>query len=123
MKNQSETSVRAIREFRAMTKRVSTSTTIALWVCLSMAIGLFIVSFFIPPKGVIDASVFKAAAYLFGFATLFELREAIREGMGIKLTHGDTTIEVHDLDGKQGSPFDDPNTHTISHSPIEENRE
>ena len=88
-----------VREFRAITKRVSTSTTIALWVCLGMTITLFVVSFAMPPHGVIDASVFKAAGFLFGFATLFELREAIREGMGVKLTHGDTTIEIRDNDG------------------------
>lgn len=90
----------SVREFRAMTRRVSMSTTIALWVCLSMTIIMFAVSLFIPPKGVIDPSIFKAAGFLFAFATLFELREAIREGLGVKLTHGDTTIEVHDLDGK-----------------------
>lgn len=88
-----------IREFRAMTHRVSRSTTVALWVCLSMTILMFVVSLFIPPKGVIDASIFRAAGFMFGFASLFELREAIREGLGVKLTHGDTTIEVHDLDG------------------------
>lgn len=91
---------RTVHEFRAMTKRVSRSTTIALWVCLSMTIAMTSISMFIPPKGVIDSSIFKAAGFFFGFATLFELREAIREGLGVKLTHGDTTIEVHDLDGK-----------------------
>lgn len=83
-----------------MTKRVSVSTTIALWVCLSMTIIFFCVSLAIPPRGVIDPSIFKAAGFLFAFASLFELREAIREGLGVKLTHGDTIIEVHDLDGK-----------------------
>jgi len=90
----------AVREFRAITKKVSLSTTIALWTCLLMTITLFAVSFFIPPYGVIDGSVFKAAGFLFGFATLFELREAIREGLGVKLTHGDTTIEIMDTDGE-----------------------
>ena len=88
----------SVQEFRAITKRVSTSTTIALWVCLGMTILMFAVSFFIPPKGVIDGSIFKAAGFLFGFATLFEVREAIREGMGVRLTHGDTTIEIRDTD-------------------------
>ena len=83
-----------------MTKRVSISTTIALWVCLVMTIAMFVVSLFIPPWGVIDASIFKAAGFMFAFASLFELREAIREGLGVKLTHGDTTVEIHDLDGK-----------------------
>lgn len=89
----------SVREFRAMTKRVSISTTVALWVCLTMTIALFIASFVTPPKWVIDQTVFKAAGYLFGFATLFEVREAIREGLGVKLTHGETTVEIHDLDG------------------------
>lgn len=94
------TAQQSIREFRVITKRVSTSTTIALWVCLTTTIGLFVTSAIMPPKGVVDPSMFKAAGYLFGFATLFVLREAIREGLGVKLTHGDTTIEVKDLDGK-----------------------
>lgn len=97
-----------IREFRAMTHRVSRSTTIALWVCLGTTIALFATSAYWPPKGVIDPSMFKAAGYLFGFATLFELREAIREGLGVKLTHGGTSLQVGDLDGPDpGAPTDD----------------
>ena len=95
-----ETVRQPVRDFRAMTKRVSISTTIALWICLGMTIAMFALSLFMPPRGVIDPSVFKAASYMFAFATLFELREAIREGLGVKLTHGDTIVEVHDLDGK-----------------------
>ena len=95
-----ESMQQSVREFRAMTKRVSISTTIALWVCLCMTIAMFVVSLFIPPKGIIDASVFKAAGFMFAFATLYEVREAIREGLGVKLTHGDTTVEIHDLDGE-----------------------
>lgn len=90
----------SMREFRVITKRVSTSTTIALWVCLLTTIGLFITSALVPPKGVIDPSMFKAAAYLTGFATLIVIREAIREGLGVKLTHGDTSVEIKDTDGK-----------------------
>lgn len=102
----------SVREFRAMTKRVSISTTVALWVCLSMTIAMFAVSFFIPPKGVIDASVFKAAGFMFAFASLFELREAIREGLGVKLTHGETTVEIHDMDGKPSDEPKDENNET-----------
>ena len=90
----------SIREFRAMTRRVSLSTTIALWICLVVSIGLFVTSALVPPYCVIDPSIFKAAGYLFAFATLFVLREAIREGLGVKLTHGDTTVQVGDMDGK-----------------------
>lgn len=35
---------------------------------------------------------------------LLEAREAIIEGLGVKLTHGQTTIEVHDLDGDPERP-------------------
>lgn len=53
----------------------------------------------LPPKGAIDPSMFKAAGYLFAFATLLVTREAIREGLGVKLTHGDTVVQVGDVDG------------------------
>ena len=85
---------------REVTKNVKTSTTIALWVCIVSAVGLFIASFCVPPTGVIDGSVLRAGSLLFAFGSLAVLREAIREGIGAKLTHGNTTIEVKDLDGK-----------------------
>ena len=83
-----------------MTKNVRTSTTVALWVCILAAVGLFIASFCVPPTGVIDGSVLRAGSLLFAFGSLAVLREAIREGIGAKLTHGNTTIEVKDLDVK-----------------------
>lgn len=89
-----------LREFRAITHRVSKSTTIALWVCLGTTIALFVFSSLMPPKGAVDPSIIKCAGYIFAFATLFVLREAVLEGLGVKLTHGDTTIQVGDLDGK-----------------------
>ena len=92
-----------IARFRAETQNVTKTTTILLWIFALATIGLFIASFIVPPTGVIDPSILKAAAFLFAFATLAEGREAIREGLGVKLTHGQTTIEVHDLDG-QPSP-------------------
>ena len=89
-----------LRRFRQETKNVSRQTTVLLWIFSIAAIALFVASFIVPPTGVIDPSVLKAGALLFAFASLAEAREAIREGLGVKLTHGQTTIEVHDLDGK-----------------------
>lgn len=89
-----------VREVRAITKRVSTSTTVALWICLLVTIALFVTSALMPPKGAIDPSMFKAAGYLSGFATLFVIREAIKEGFGVKLTHGDSSVEIKDQDGE-----------------------
>ena len=84
-----------------MTRNVSTSTTIGLWVCTIATIGLLVATFWDPPMGESSPSVLKGGSLIFAFAGLFELREAIREGLGFKLTHGGTTVEVKDLDGKK----------------------
>ena len=86
---------------REMTKNVRTSTTIALWVCILAAVGLFVASSCVPPTGVIDGSVLRAGSLLFAFGSLAVAREAIREGFGAKVTHGSTVIEVNDQDGKE----------------------
>ena len=82
-----------------MTRKVRTSTTILLWVFSVSALGLFAASFIVPPTGQIDPSVLKAGGIIFAMMALVELREAVLEGLGVKLTHGQTTIEVHDRDG------------------------
>ncbi len=89
-----------LTRFRAAAKRIKTSTSIALWACLSAALGLLIASFVVPPTGIIDPSVLRAASLIFGFAALFVVREAVMEGLGIKLTHGNTTLVIKDQDGK-----------------------
>lgn len=87
-----------------MTRNVKASTTIAMWVCLLAAIGLYVASFLVPPMGEIHPSVLKAGSWIFAFAGLAELREAVQEGLGFKLTHGDTTVVVQDLDNKPEEP-------------------
>lgn len=95
---------RRLARFRAMTRNVKASTTIAMWVCLLAAIGLYVASFLVPPMGEIHPSVLKAGSWIFAFAGLAELREAVQEGLGFKLTHGDTTVVVQDLDNKPEEP-------------------
>ena len=89
-----------IARFREATKNIKTGTTIALLTSFSLSAGLLIASFVVPPIGIINGSVLKAASLIFGFAGLFFLREAVMEGLGVKLTHGETTIEVKDLDNQ-----------------------
>lgn len=101
---------KAIARFREETGHIAKTTTILLCVFAAATIGLFIASFIAPPLGVINSTVLKAAALLFAFATLVEAREAIREGLGVKLTHGATTIEVHDLDGNPSIQITDDDT-------------
>ena len=94
-----ETKEQRIERFRQETKNISKTTTVLLWIFGVSTIALFVASFIVPPKGEIHPTILKAGAIIFAFATLAEAREAIREGLGVKLTHGQTTIEVHDLDG------------------------
>ena len=120
-----ETREQRIKRFREETKNISKTTTVLLWIFGLTTIALFAASFIVPPTGEISPSVLKAAALLFAFATLAEAREAIREGLGVKLTHGHTTIEVHDLDGPGGhgpihghihEPEQEPETETDDES-------
>jgi len=100
--------------FQEFFQNVRTSTTVTLFLCIAVTIGLFIGSFFAPPKGEINKTVLHAATILFAFASLSVLREAIREGTGARLTHGSTTLEIKDLDGpdrrgreQRNKPHDD----------------
>jgi len=60
------------------------------------AVLLIVVSFFIPPSGVIDSSVFVAVGELSAFAALYEVGKAIDKGLDAKITHNNTTIQVGD---------------------------
>ena len=76
------------------TANISKHTTIALWVFAIITVGLATYSAVCPPQGVIDKSVLEFGAIMGGFATLAVAREAIKEGLGLKYTHGDTTLEI-----------------------------
>ena len=91
---------RTLARLRAMSRNVRTSTTVGIWFCTVSAIGLLVASFIVPPMGEISPSVLKAGSLIFAFAALIEVREAITEGLGVRLTHGQTTVEVRDTDGK-----------------------
>ena len=88
-----------IARFREATKNIKTGTTIALWTSFSLSAGLLIASFVVPPTGIIDGSVLKAASLIFGFAGLFFLREAVMEEfgwLGIKIDK-----EINNCKGKE----------------------
>lgn len=67
-------------------------------VLAAVAVVLTVVSFFVPPRGVIDGSVLAAVGELFAFASLFMIWESIDRGMDAKITHGDTKIELSNDD-------------------------
>lgn len=65
------------------------------YIFATTSIGLMVTSFFLPPTGVIDSSVFMGVGELFGFATLWEVHIAIRKGLDAKIQHNNTTIEIN----------------------------
>ena len=102
---------RKLARFRAMTRNVRAGTSIALWVCMTATIGLLVASFIVPPTGEISPSALKGGSLLFAFAALMEAREAILEGFGFKLTHGNTTVVIKDTDGSAaGQPVTENET-------------
>lgn len=60
----------------------------------AVAVVLVVVSFFVPPRGVIDGSVLAAVGELFAFASLFMIWESVDRGMDAKITHGETIIQL-----------------------------
>ena len=68
---------------------------IVFFVCLIVAIGLLIGGFFMPPQGKIDGSILKAVGELFGFAALAVGAHAIELGYDLKVSNGNTSVEIH----------------------------
>ena len=66
------------------------------YVCLAVSIVLLLASFMLPPTGVIDPSVLKAAAILLGFAALGIAGKNLADGKDVTFTHGDTEITIED---------------------------
>lgn len=65
-------------------------------VCLILAAGLFIGSFFCPPVGSIDGSILKAGAELLGFAALGIAGKNLAEGKRVTFEHGQTEVTIGD---------------------------
>jgi len=87
-----------------MAKKIFTElkTSVPFWICLVASICMEIAGMIIPPQGVIDGSVITGVGFLFGFAVLWCVYQAIEKGIDARIEHGDTTIELGDLnDGKE----------------------
>ena len=66
------------------------------YVCLCAAIIIGVISFLLPPKGIIDPSVLKFIALLLGFSTLGVAGQNLANGKDVIFSHGDTKVEVSD---------------------------
>lgn len=81
-----------------MKNNVCTRLKIIAAILAAVAVVLIVVSFFVPPLGIIDGSVLAAIGELFAFASLFMIWESIDRGMDAKITHGETKIELSNDD-------------------------
>lgn len=79
----------------AQLTRKCVACKIGIAVCLGVTIGLFVGSFFVPPKGVIDESILKAGAELFAFAALIVGARALTLGYDLKIAKGDTEVTLN----------------------------
>jgi len=83
------------------TARIRKQTTIMLCVLIGITASLIICSVVIPPPGKMnDPELIKLVPWTFAFCSLFVVREAIMEGLGVKYMHGDISIEI-DRDGEK----------------------
>ena len=83
-----------------MTKRANHADKYIFYVCLAMAVLLFVGGFFCPPLGVIDGSVLTAAGILLGFAALGVAGQNLANGKDVIFHHGQTEITIGDDDEK-----------------------
>lgn len=68
------------------------------YVCLAAAIIVGVVSFVLPPTGIIDPSVLKFIALLLGFAALGVAGQNLANGKDVIFSHGETEVTIGDND-------------------------
>ena len=77
-----------------MTNKAQHADKPIFYVCLTMAVLLFVGGFFCPPIGVIDGSVLTAAGILLGFAALGVAGQNLANGKDVIFHHGQTEITI-----------------------------
>lgn len=83
--------------FKCFTK----TDKVSFWVCLSVSIFLIIVSFFTPPRFVIDSSVIMTTGELWAFAALGVAVHAVGKGSDITVKKGDTEVTMNNSENKE----------------------
>jgi sugar phosphate permease len=64
-------------------------------ICFIISICLLVGGFLTPPQGVIDGSVLAAVGELLIFPVIVYGFRAIELGMEVKISKGNTTVEIH----------------------------
>lgn len=66
------------------------------YICMIASIVIGVVSFLLPPTGVIDPSVLKFIALLLAFSALGVAGQNLANGKDVIFSHGDTKVEIND---------------------------
>ncbi len=71
---------------------------VVFWVSLVLSAVLVVVSFIVPPRGIIDGSVLAAVGEIFAFPTLYAVYGIIHSGRAVTFRKGNMEIstEKHD---------------------------
>lgn len=77
------------------TKEKCKACKVVIALCLFVAVGLMVAGFIVPPTGVIDGSVLKGCGILFLFATLPTVIHAVELGYDMKISNGETAVELN----------------------------
>lgn len=80
---------------------------VLFYVFTVVSLLLIIVSFVLPPLGVIDSSVFAGVGEIFAFASLGEVSRAISAGMSAKVQHNVTSVSITANEHDEETPVDE----------------
>ena len=72
-----------------------------------ISVCLIILSFIIPPTGVIDGSVLAAVGELFAFAALGVFLQAVNSGKRASVRHGETELSIENTSSNGELQVDD----------------
>lgn len=76
------------------TENITKQTSIAMWLSWGVMVMLLIWCFMIPPRGENAEEILKACVLVYTVIPSAIVREALKEGKGAKIQHGDTHIEI-----------------------------
>ena len=83
-----------------MEKTTNKSNKATFLILAAVAFIMIVVSFFLPPTGVIHPSVIKGAVIMLGFAALTYVPDFINAGTDIQFKHKDPHVTISNPDPK-----------------------
>lgn len=75
--------------------QISKFSVIVAAVLTAVSVCLLILSFFTPPVGEINSSVLQGVSLILAFSVVWVVIIGIFRGSDVKLTHGQTNIEIN----------------------------